>query len=48
LNWELAREERGERFYSIRVTKKFRALVQREGDFVIFVGLHPDHDSASA
>ncbi len=48
LNWELAREERGERFYSIRVTKKFRALVQREGDFVIFIGLHPDHDSAYA
>ncbi len=46
LNWELAREEKGERFYSIRVIKKFRALVQREGDFVVFMSLHPDHDSA--
>jgi hypothetical protein len=46
LNWELAREHRGERFYSLRVTQRCRALVQRSGDFVVFVSLHPDHDSA--
>ena len=48
LNWELAREERGERFYSLRITRKFRASVQRDGDFVVFVSLHPDHDGAYA
>jgi hypothetical protein len=46
LNWELAREVHGERFYSIRITQKCRALVRRNNDFVIFVSLHPDHDSA--
>jgi hypothetical protein len=46
LNWELAREVQGERFYSIRITQKCRALVQRNNDFVVFVSLHPDHDSA--
>ena len=46
LRWELAREHRGERFYSVRVTQKCRALVQRRNDFVVLVSLHPDHDSA--
>ncbi len=46
LNWELARETHGERFYSLRITQKCRALVQRNGDYVVFVSLHPDHDSA--
>jgi hypothetical protein len=46
LNWELAREAYGERFYSIRITQKCRALVRRNNDFVVFVSLHPDHDSA--
>ena len=46
LRWELAREHRGERFYSIRVSQKCRALVQRRDDFVVFVSLHPDHDLA--
>ena len=46
LNWELAREEYGQRFYSIRITEKCRALVKRNGEEVIFVSLHPDHDSA--
>ncbi len=45
LNWELAREVSGERFYSIRITEKCRALVKRNGDEVVFVSLHPDHDS---
>ncbi len=46
LNWEMARETNNERFYSIRITEKCRALVKRNGDEVIFVSLHPDHDSA--
>ena len=46
LNWELARETNNERFYSIRITEKCRALVKRNGDEVIFISLHPDHDSA--
>ena len=46
LNWKLAREEYGERFYSIRITEKCRALVKRNGNEVIFVSLHPDHDRA--
>jgi hypothetical protein len=46
LNWELARDDRRGRFYSLRVTQKCRAFVQREGNAVIFVSLHPDHDSA--
>lgn len=46
LNWEFAREIQGQRFYSIRVTQKFRVLVRRVGDVVVFASLHPDHDSA--
>ncbi|MDX2004993.1 MAG: hypothetical protein SFU83_06920 [Meiothermus sp.] len=46
LNWELATQRGEERFYSIRITQKCRALVQREGNLVVFVSLHPDHDSA--
>jgi hypothetical protein len=36
----------GRTLYSIRLSKKFRAIVCREKDFLIFVSLHPDHDSA--
>ena len=32
--------------YSVRLSKKARALVYREGDFMRFISLHPDHDSA--
>ncbi len=32
--------------YSIRLSKKFRAVVCREKDFMVFISLHPDHDSA--
>jgi hypothetical protein len=46
LKWELAREVQSERFYSIRITQKCRALVRHNNDFVVFVSLHPDHDSA--
>ena len=31
---------------SIRITEKFRARVTRDGVFMRFISLHPDHDSA--
>ena len=49
LNWE-AIESRsgddGERVYSIRITQKCRAVVQRSKSIMRFLELHPDHDSA--
>lgn len=32
--------------YSVRLSQKIRGLVFREGDFMRFISLHPDHDSA--
>ena len=32
--------------YSLRLSQKIRALAFREGDFLRFLSLHPDHDSA--
>ncbi len=32
--------------YSIRITKKFRAVVTFQGDYIRFVSLHPNHDTA--
>jgi hypothetical protein len=32
--------------YSLRLTQKVRALAYREGEFMRFISLHPDHDSA--
>lgn len=46
LKWELARTTSVAQYYSIRVTQKMRALVTRRGEFVVFVSLHTDHDSA--
>jgi hypothetical protein len=42
LNWEAV----GNGDYTIRINLKIRALVHRVGDYVQFVSLHPDHDSA--
>ena len=36
----------GVRLYTIRISRGFRALVYREGQFMRFLSLHPDHDSA--
>ena len=47
--WELIQSRfgpGGTRLYTIRLSEKFRALVYREGDFLRFLSLHPDHDSA--
>jgi hypothetical protein len=32
--------------YSVRLSQKIRGLAFREGDFMRFISLHPDHDSA--
>jgi hypothetical protein len=36
----------GKTLYSIRVTRSFRAVLAIENDYLRFVSLHPDHDSA--
>lgn len=36
----------GQRLYSLRVTKRVRAVAYRQGEFLRFLSLHPDHDSA--
>ena len=36
----------GKTLYSIRMSRSFRAVITIEGDFIRFVSLHPDHDSA--
>lgn len=36
----------GRVLYSIRLSKKFRAIVCREKNFIVFISLHPDHDTA--
>ena len=36
----------GKVLYSIRMNRSFRAVVTIEGEFIRFVSLHPDHDSA--
>ncbi len=49
LRWELIQSRTGranERLYSIRIDKKVRAVGKRSGDFVEFLALHADHDSA--
>jgi hypothetical protein len=37
---------RGEKLYSLRMGKGFRAIGFREGDHLRLLSLHPDHDSA--
>jgi len=49
LNWEpLDGQETatGKKIASIRISGKFRARVCRDGNFMRFISLHPDHDSA--
>ena len=37
---------KGNPIYSIRITRSFRAILAIEGDYLRFISLHPDHDSA--
>jgi hypothetical protein len=49
LNWEPITGQTtgsGKTIASIRISKKFRARVCRDGKFMRFISLHPDHDSA--
>ena len=48
LNWEpiAGQTVNGKQVCSIRVTERFRARVVRDGRFMRFISLHPDHDSA--
>jgi len=49
LRRELVQSREGgnkERLYSIRMSRKVRAVVRRSGEFVEFLTLHADHDSA--
>jgi hypothetical protein len=32
--------------YTVRLSQKIRGLAFREGEFMRFISLHPDHDSA--
>jgi hypothetical protein len=49
LRWEAIQTRsrpNGTRYYSIRITRRVRAVAFREGDVLRFVEIHPDHDSA--
>jgi hypothetical protein len=36
----------GRRIYSLRITRSARAVAYRDGEFLRFLSLHRDHDSA--
>ncbi len=44
LKWEELKSMKGR--FTIRVSRRFRAVVSREDDFVRFLALHFDHDGA--
>ncbi len=47
--WELIHSRRaldGSKLYSLRITKKMRAVARRSDEFLELLTLHPDHDSA--
>lgn len=44
LKWEELKSMQGR--FTIRVTRRCRAVVTREGEFIRFFALHFDHDSA--
>jgi hypothetical protein len=49
LNWEPIDGQEtatGKKIASIRISVKFRARVCRDGKFMRFISLHPDHDGA--
>ena len=37
---------KGNPIYSIRITRSFRAVLSIDGDYLRFISLNPDHDSA--
>jgi hypothetical protein len=49
LRWEAILSKTGpagRRIYSLRITRNMRAVAYREGEFLRFLSLHADHDSA--
>ena len=47
--WELIghlRAPGGAKVYSLRLSRKIRAIGYRDGDLLRLISLHPDHDSA--
>ncbi|WP_058555578.1 hypothetical protein [Thiohalocapsa sp. ML1] len=44
LNWEQIKDAPGR--FTIRLSQRSRAVVRRDGDYVRFIALHTDHDSA--
>ena len=49
LKWELIsrkKGKKGENLYTLRITKKCRAIAVREGDYLRLLSIHSDHDSA--
>lgn len=48
LNWEVLDQntDNGDTVASIRLSVKMRARVCRDGQWMRFISLHPDHDSA--
>ena len=50
LHWEaiehLKAPDQKSAVYSVRLSQKIRALAFRHGEFMRFISLHPDHDSA--
>ena len=48
-HWEAIehlRAPNGAKVYSLRLSRQIRALAYRDGDFLRFLSLHLDHDSA--
>ena len=48
LHWELIQSRQGpqgQRLFSLRISRSCRAVAWREGDWLRFLSLHPDHDS---
>jgi hypothetical protein len=45
---EHLRAPNGATVYSLRLSQRIRALAYRDGEFLRFLSLHPEHDSAYA
>jgi hypothetical protein len=48
LKWELIHSKKtknGFNLYSFRFSQKYRAMAYRDGDFLVALSLHVDHDS---
>lgn len=43
--WEAIERPRGAKFYSLRLSQRIRAVAIRDGNFLRFISLHPEHDT---